>query len=199
MQLKARPACTRKNFAGKVEWRRCWIEGCQDSQFVKVDREYLRQRSDVGVACARSCTWTREEHARTENTESHVGAHKSVPGVGGGPRRALPSIDRYLNEYSSVVRDPLWNQSRRHNGSFRRAPISPADRLSWIQNFTCHVVRGLSSSETIAGRGWHGKVVFRLSHARTRSHTFPRLRPYYASLSYDNFLPYNYIIWFSVL
>lgn len=92
---------------------------------IKVDREYLRQRSDVVCALVHV---HREERAHTENTGSRVGAHKSIPRAGGGPRRALPSIDRYLNEYSSAVRGPLWNQSRRHNGSFRRAPISPADR-----------------------------------------------------------------------
>ncbi|KYM94254.1 hypothetical protein ALC62_15115 [Cyphomyrmex costatus] len=62
---------------------------------------YLRQRSDV--ACALVPRMHREERARAGNTESHVGAHKSILQSGRrGPRRALSSIDRYLNEYSSA-------------------------------------------------------------------------------------------------
>lgn len=72
---------------------------------IKVDREYLRQRSDVGVACAR-CARARGKNARArENTGSHVGAHKSIPG--GWAAGRVGRIDRYLNEYSSAVRDPL--------------------------------------------------------------------------------------------
>jgi len=160
---------------------------------IKVDREDTCDRDQTSASRVCLCTCTGKNHARTENTGSHIGAHKSISRVGGGSRRALSSIDRYLNEYSSAVRGPLWNQSRRHNGSFRRAPISPADRLSWIQNFTCHV-RGLSPSETIVGRGWHEKVVFRLSHVRTRSHTSPHLQSYYQLVMW--FSIFQLLIWF---
>ncbi|KYN36476.1 hypothetical protein ALC56_09437, partial [Trachymyrmex septentrionalis] len=52
----------------------------------------VRQRSDVACALVRV---HREEHARAENTESHVGAHKSIPRVGGGPRRKLRGKGSY--------------------------------------------------------------------------------------------------------
>ncbi|EGI57752.1 hypothetical protein G5I_14280 [Acromyrmex echinatior] len=100
MQLKACPACTRKNLAGKSSDVDTESRGARTVSLYKSgSRGYLRQRSDV--ACALVYVH-REERARTENTESHVGAHKSIPRVGGGPRRALSSIDRYLNEYSSA-------------------------------------------------------------------------------------------------
>lgn len=81
----------------------------------------------------------REEERRTRR------AHKSIGDIG-ATLASDSSIDRYLNEYSSAVRDPLFEIKAEgttvHLDDVRRysVPAGP-----WIQDFACHVIRGLSS------------------------------------------------------
>ncbi|KYM86848.1 hypothetical protein ALC53_03771 [Atta colombica] len=103
---------------------------------------------DLFICCHSDVHVHREERARTENTKSHVEAHKSIPGVGGGPRRALSSIDRYLNEYSSAklqekgsysgikLITPIGRSENLRRASFSKAtaeriplPSSPAENF----------------------------------------------------------------------
>lgn len=79
--------------------------------------------------------WKRERRTRR--------AHKSGADIG-ATLASDSSIDRYLNEYSSAVRDPLFEIKAEGTTVHLDVRRYPAPAGPWIQDFACHVIRGLS-------------------------------------------------------